>query len=112
MGFVLLAACGTTGYTLCDKQALKVLEETLPQISAAIRTMTYYSTRTITLTSTLLVIIAATPKNRTILTNYIRNRDWSPVLAGLFASATYILVLFIWAVTNSYVGLQAAGTAN
>ena len=28
------------------------------------------------------------------LTNYIRNRDWSPVLAGLFASATYILVLF------------------
>ncbi len=94
MGFVLLAACGTTGYTLCDKQVTKVLEETLPQIPAAIRTMTYYSTRTITLTSTLLVIIAATPKNRTILANYVRNRDWSPVLAGLFASATYILVLY------------------
>ena len=91
--FIFLVACGTTGYTIMDKQAQMVMADVLPEISKPIRSMTFYSTRSICLTLFLLLMVLLMPQERKSLKNIIRNRSWMPVLAGLFASFTYITVL-------------------
>lgn len=109
MFFVLVTACGTTGYTIFDSQGQKEIMEYLTanqfQISKPVVSMSYYSTRGIFLSSTLLLISMSLKEQRQILFNYVKNRDWVPVAAGVFASLTYILVLIAMTmVTNvSYV---------
>lgn len=90
---VFLVACGTTGYTIFDSRAQFYMRTIAEHISKPVLSMTYYSTRSICLTSALWLIIASVPENRALAKKYWRERNFAPLLAGAFASGTYILVL-------------------
>ncbi len=104
---VLMAALGTTGYTIFDSQAQKALKTAVEGMGFSKTTIsvTYYSTRGICLSTTLWLMSLSTAHNRKIMADFIRKRDWHPLVAGACASATYMLVLLsMHYVTNvSYV---------
>ena len=107
MLFVLIAALGTTGYTIFDSMAQKALKGAVEGMGFSKTTisLTYYSTRGICLTTTLWLLSMSTANNRKRMFDFFRNKDWHPLLAGACASATYMLVLLsMHYVTNvSYV---------
>ena len=94
MLFILVVACGTTGYTIFDSQSQQVLKSCLPDISAPIRSLTYYSTRGMALSSTLWILCLLFKANRQdVLAFRDRKLLRQAMLAGLFASCSYALVL-------------------
>ena len=93
MLFILVVACGTTGYTIFDSQSQQVLKSCLPDISAPIRSLTYYSTRGFLLCCILWPVILSIPGERACLFEYWRSRSKSPLFAGLFATLSYPSVL-------------------
>ncbi len=95
MFFVLVTACGTTGYTIFDSMAqdvLKPIAESM-NVSKPVMSITYYSTRGITLTSTLTIITLLVSSERQKWIGFIKELNYRPFLAGIFASATYVSVL-------------------
>ncbi|MBR4674868.1 MAG: hypothetical protein IKP00_10430 [Victivallales bacterium] len=104
---VLMAALGTTGYTIFDSQAQKALKTAVEGMGFSKTTIsvTYYSTRGICLSTTLWLMSLSTAHNRKIMADFFRKHDWHPLVAGACASATYMLVLLsMHYVTNvSYV---------
>ena len=94
MLFILVVACGTTGYTIFDSQAQHVLKGCIPDISAPIRSLTYYSTRGMALSSTLwIVCLPFKSARQDVLAFRDRKLLLQGMLAGLFASFSYALVL-------------------
>ena len=95
MFFILMVAIGTTNYTICDSQAQKVLAAAVAGqgISKPVISMTFYSCRCILLSSTALAITLLIRGERHNLCEFIRERNWRPVAAGIIASLTYITVL-------------------
>lgn len=97
MFFVFMSACGTTGYTIFDSQGQRVIADYLSanniEVAKPILSMSYYSTRGMFLSSSLFIFTMLVKDQRTIFFNYIRNREWTPIASGVFASLTYILVL-------------------
>lgn len=91
--FVFAVACGTTGYTIFDSQAQKVMAQAAAQVSKPVLSMTYYSTRALLLASSLWIIVLTSGGSRAVLKDYWKRHNLSPILAGVFASSTYILVL-------------------
>ena len=57
MIFLLVVACGTTGYTIFDSLSQQVIRSVLPEISKPVVAMTYYSTRGLMLAAVLWTII-------------------------------------------------------
>lgn len=94
MLFILVVASGTTGYTIFDSQAQQVLKSSLPDLSSPVRSLTYYSTRSLALSSSLWLICLLFKSNRQDLLAF-RDRELlkQGVLAGIFASFSYMLVL-------------------
>ena len=93
MFFIILVACGTTGYTIFDSQAQSVLREVYPNAVKPVISLSYYSTRGICLTMLLLISCCIKKHEMTNFINIFRERQWSAVAAGLFASMTYVTVL-------------------
>ncbi len=93
MLFIIIVACGTTGYTVFDKIAQNIVRDHFENISAAVRSMTFYSTRGLCLSSTLWLISLSRSKYRAMMLDFFRKKDFKPLLAGVFASGTYVLVL-------------------
>lgn len=91
--FILVVAFGTTGYTIFDSQGQRALLGAYPELSKPLASISYYSTRGIILSSTLWILTFCSKEDRAIAGNFWRTRDWSPVLAGIFASLSYVLVL-------------------
>ncbi|MBQ9087990.1 MAG: EamA family transporter [Lentisphaeria bacterium] len=91
--FVTIVALGTTGYTIFDSQAQAVMRSSLSGISKPIMALTYYSSRGIMLTSLLLTVILCWKTERENLKSLIRERNFTPVYAGGFATFAYALVL-------------------
>ena len=91
--FILLVACGTTGYTVFDSQAQQIMLQELPEISKPVMALTYYSSRGIVLTLTLFTTVFLLKGERANLKRLIAERNWTPILAGLFATFSYGLVL-------------------
>ena len=90
---VFLAACGTTGYTVFDKQAQAVMSEVVGDYAKPLRSLTFYIVRSCSLTSSLwLLVLLASPLRRDMF-QLIRSRNWQPCICGLCASGTYVLVL-------------------
>jgi multidrug transporter EmrE-like cation transporter len=96
-GYILLVALGTTGYTLCDKQAQLVMkagaEAAGLAVSKPVISLTYYSFRVITLVTVLWIVVFCTRTSRAEAAELWRNRDWRPFVAGCCSSLTYVLVL-------------------
>ena len=91
--FILLVACGTTGYTVFDSKAQEILRSSVVDVSKPVLSLTYYSCRGILLGSTLLAIVFSVRGERTKFLDFFRSRNFNPVFAGLFATCAYSLVL-------------------
>ena len=91
--FILLVACGTTGYTVFDSQAQQIMRQSLDNISKPIMALTYYSSRGVVLTISLFLLVLSRKSERANLKLFIRERNYTPVIAGLFATFSYGLVL-------------------
>lgn len=105
--FIILTACGTTGYTVLDSLCQQIMTENVKAmaISKPVISLSYYSTRGIVLSSFLLFMAVAIPRQRQHFKEIWRECRFAPFAAGIFASLTYVLVLISMAyVTNvSYV---------
>ena len=93
MLFILVVACGTTGYTIFDSQAMSVLRGVYAEASKAVISISYYSTRGVCLSSTLFMLTMLMPEERKRLGGFFREHSWMPLAAGVFASLTYASVL-------------------
>ncbi len=92
--FVLMAACGTTCYTVSDKLALNSLEGTAgAECSGVACALTYYIIRNLAMVAILWTTTAARGKNREILSGMGRKNVLCAVFAGVCGSLTYTLVL-------------------
>ena len=90
---VFLAACGTTGYTVFDKQAQAVMSEVVGDYAKPLRSLTFYIVRSCSLTSSLWLLVLLVSPLRRDMFQLIRSRNWQPCICGLCASGTYVLVL-------------------
>ena len=93
MLYILMVACGITGYTICDSQSQVWLRQALPDLSKPVTSLTFYSCRGISLTSVLLLTVFCIPAERKTFVELLKKRSWLPVLAGLCGSLTYSSVL-------------------
>lgn len=90
---VLVAASGTTGYTVFDKQAQNVLTEIFSEYSKPIRSLTYYIVRSCCLSCTLWITVLLIAPLRRNMFQLLRQKTLQPCLCGVCASCTYVLVL-------------------
>lgn len=95
MFFIIMCACGTTGYTVFDSLCQNILQREVAGmgISKPILSVSYYSTRGIMLSSTLMMLSLAIPRQRKHFAAMWKECKWAPFAAGFFASLTYVLVL-------------------
>ena len=95
MFFVILCACGTTGYTIFDSMSQGIMRKSVEHlnINNIVLSLSYYSTRGLVLGSTLLFLALAIPRQRKHFAEIWKECKWAPFAAGVFATATYILVL-------------------
>ncbi len=97
MLFVLLTACGTTGYTIFDSLSQSFMKKAVVDcgldISKPVLSVSYYSTRGIVLTSCLMLMALGIPRQRKHFAEMWKECKWAPFAAGFFASLTYVLVL-------------------
>ncbi len=93
MFFIIIVACGTTGYTIFDSQAQGVLRQVYIHAEKPIISLSYYSTRGICLTTTLLIATLLIRGEFTNLKNIFRQKQWMALAAGACASLTYVTVL-------------------
>ena len=103
LGGILIAALGTTGYTIFDSQALKLVAQygNTSELGGAIG---YMALRESILFSGLALYILPQRNQRSCFTRALF-RQWHPYLAGVFAALAYVLILLAMRqVTNvSYV---------
>lgn len=91
--FILLVACGTTGYTVFDSQAQLIMRDCVQNVNKPIMALTYYSSRGVVLTIVLFILVLSRKSERANLKQFIRERNYTPIIAGLFATFSYGLVL-------------------
>ena len=92
IAFVLLAALGTTLYTICDSEAQAAMRTCAPKLSGTMVSCTYYELRHIAVVTALGLVVVLSPSARAEAAA-LRNGLGTPLLAGVFAGLTYILVL-------------------
>lgn len=91
--FVLMAACGTTSYTICDDKALTLMRECAPAVSKPMVSCSYYELRHIAVFLSVGMVALALPSTRAEAATLRRQGSGTALLAGAFAGLTYILVL-------------------
>ena len=96
MLFVIMCACGTTGYTIFDSLCQQIMGHAAEglDIKKTVVSLSYYSTRGIALSSTLLFLSLVIPRQRKHFAEIWKECKWVPAVAGIFGSVTYVLVLF------------------
>ena len=90
---MLLAALGTTLYTICDSEAQAAMRTCAPKLSGTMVSCTYYELRHIAVVAALGLVVLTVPSARAEAAAMPRNGFGMPLLAGVFAGLTYILVL-------------------
>ena len=93
MFFIIIVACGTTGYTIFDSQAQGVLRQIYTDAAKPLISLFYYSTRGICLTTPLLLASYLLRGEKSNLKNISAPKQWMAFAAGAFASLTYVTVL-------------------
>lgn len=90
---VLLAACGTTGYTVFDSRSQLAMAEVYPHLNKVVLSMSYYAVRGVCLSSALTVIVLMIPDLRRDWLGYWKRHDVKPFLGGFAGAAAYLTVL-------------------
>ena len=91
--FVLMAACGTTAYTICDSRAQELMRLCMPDVSKTMIACTYYELRHLAVLIPVGILTLALPVARTEAAALRKSGFGAALLAGFFAGLTYILVL-------------------
>lgn len=103
--FIFAAAAGTTGYTILDSLAVRILFHSV-ESPGMLHICGYLFLIESGLAVTLLTTAAATPAGRADFRKLFL-RTGSPVLSGLFASVAYILILFAMNLVSNVSYIQA-----
>ena len=93
MLFILVAACGTTGYTLMDNQSLAVIRACHPDVSKMLVSLSYYAVRCVALSSSLAICNLVNPADRRTYFELLRRPDKNLMLAAFVAVLAYVSVL-------------------
>ena len=93
IAFVLLAALGTTLYTICDSEAQTAMRACAPKLSGTMVSCTYYELRHIAVFLPIGSLALLIPSTRKETAAMFKVGLGTPILAGVFAGLTYILVL-------------------
>lgn len=99
LGFVLLAALGTTGYSLVDKQAVDVLG--VSGMSAIQAGASFMVLQALVSAAWMLPIVALIPDERREMRLILRQIDMWPCLTGIMMMGTYGLVLVAMAMSSN-----------
>ena len=91
--FVLMAALGTTTYTIFDSEALRVLTKCAPELSKTMISCTYYEFRHVAVFMSVGTLTLVLPFARAEVAELRRHGWGAAALAGVFAGLTYFLVL-------------------
>ena len=91
--FVLLAALGTTTYTIFDSEALRVLAKCAPTLSKTMISCAYYEFRHVAVFISVGTLTMLLPFARAEVAELRRHGWGAAAVAGVFAGLTYLLVL-------------------
>ena len=91
--FVLMAALGTTVYTICDSEAQRVMGSCAPKVSETMISCTYYELRHLMVLLPIGTLTLALPSGRSDAAALFRGGIGAAVLAGILSGLTYMLVL-------------------
>ena len=91
--FVLMAALGTTVYTICDSEAQRVMSSCAPEVSETMISCTYYELRHLMVLLPIGTLTLALPSGRSDAAALFRGGIGAAVLAGILSGLTYMLVL-------------------
>lgn len=91
--FVLMAACGTTAYTISDKLGTEIMRRSLPRVSDTMRSCIYYELRHVAVLTLVGTIALILPSVRAEAAELGKRGLGAALLAGIFAGLTYLLVL-------------------
>ena len=105
--FVLMAACGTTAYTISDSRAQELMRLGMPEVSKTMIACTYYELRHLAVLIPVGIITLSLPGSRREMAELRKNGFGAPLLAGFFAGLTYILVLVAMNYVNNVSYVQA-----
>lgn len=104
--FIVMGAVGTTGYTLCDSQALKIAGKHTGEFSSSV-TLGYLFLIQMGLTLGEVPLVLADPAERSALKKFMGKEVIYPVLAGIFSSGAYALILFAMQFVSNVSFIQA-----
>lgn len=90
---LLAAALGTTGYTIFDSLGVKIVAKCFPEVSKTVCSLTYYSLRGIVLSLCFWGVTLCFREDRKEAKEFFMAKNLTPLVASLFSSSTYILVL-------------------
>ena len=93
IAFVLMAALGTTAYTIFDSRAQAVMRSCAPELSKTMISCVYYEFRHIAVMIPVGTLALVLPSARRDAATLFRHGLGAAVLAGILAGITYILVL-------------------
>ena len=103
--FILLAACGTTFYTIFDSSAMKLVREIRGELSI-IDTLSYLFLMEAGLSVGEFIFVMSNKQEKAILKELLK-APLSPVIAGLSGSAAYALILTAFAFVTNVSFVQA-----
>ncbi len=110
-GCVLLVALGTTGYTLCDSQAQRVMVAAANAAGIAVSkpmvSLSYYFFRDVPLCAALWTAVLCGRETRSEAAELWRRRSWMPLAAGCCSTMTYALVLMAMNFATNVAYVQA-----
>ena len=93
IAFVVMAALGTTAYTIFDSEAQKAVGACAPHLSKTMLSCVYYEFRHIAVMIPVGTLTLLLPSARRDAAELFRHGIGAAVVAGLFAGLTYLLVL-------------------
>ena len=93
IAFVLMAAAGTTAYTIFDSRGLEFMRECAPELSKTMISCIYYELRHVAVMIPVGILALALPASRAEAAKLRRRELGAAALAGIFAGLTYLLVL-------------------
>lgn len=103
--FILLAACGTTMYTIFDSSAMKIVRELQGKLSI-VDTLSYLFLMESGLFIGESIFVFSSKEERSTLKKLIKN-PIAPIIAGISGSAAYALILFAFAFVTNVSFVQA-----
>jgi drug/metabolite transporter (DMT)-like permease len=103
--FILLAALGTTGYTIIDSEALRLLTETSNVFTHGKTVLLYIGLENLCIEVLLLIYVISHREERHTFKKLIHDRAWQPMLSGVICTASYTIILLamMFATNVSYI---------